>query len=81
MAAVEAEPAFKLLGLGAVTFVALLDEHRADLLFEEGDTGRIVGGDDTQGSQQGEGVRKSENCFHGLRLAFSDATGRRSRSS
>ena len=64
-----------------MALVAMFDEHRSDFLFEESDARRVVGGDDACGSEQGEGVKKSEDWFHGLCLAFSDATGRRSRSS
>ena len=78
---IEIESALQFLGLGAMALVAMFDEHRSDLLFEEGYASRVVGGDDACGSEQSEGVRKSEDWFHGLRLAFSDARGRRSRSS
>ena len=43
---VEREAAFQFLGLGAMAFVAVLGEGRADLLFEERDATRVVGGDD-----------------------------------
>ena len=52
---VEVESALHLLGLGAVAFVALLDEHRTDLLLEESRAGGIVGRGETACREQEEG--------------------------
>ena len=49
---VEVKAALQFLGLRAVALVAVLREHRADLLFEESDAGRIIGGGGGDGGEQ-----------------------------
>ena len=63
---VEGEAAFQFLRLGAMAFVAVLGERRADLLFEESDASRVVGGDAAAGGEQGEGEAQAAHARTGL---------------
>ena len=56
---VEVKPTLQFLGLGAVAFIAMLDENRANLLLEERDAGRVVRGCRDERCQQECGQQNS----------------------
>ena len=49
-----------------MAFVAVLGEGRPDLLFEERHASGVVGGDDADGSEQGEGEAQAAHARTGL---------------
>ena len=63
---IEGEAAFQFLGLGAMALVAVFGEGRTDLLLEESDASRVVGGDAAAGGEQGEGEAQAAHARTGL---------------
>ncbi len=61
---IEVKVALELLRLRAVALVAMLDEHRSNFLFEEGDAGRLGGRKRSQRREQQRSDER-ERGFHG----------------